>query len=162
MGKVVSEFHHNRLCDMLKDHQGHVIIGNPNAHDDKRLQPTVIVSPSKEAAVMKEEIFGPILPVYTYQNFDEVVKHINSNPKPLCLYYFGKTSGKNFKKLEKETSSGALVANETLFQMVNSDLPFGGVGFSGYGRCHGEAGFKAFSNAKSVFDKAVMKMYPYS
>ena len=138
------------------------MLGNSNAYDDQNLEPTIVLEPSKESELMKNEIFGPILPVYSYQNFDEVIKHINENEKPLCLYYFGSTSSKNYQRLEKETSSGALVSNETLFHMLNSDLPFGGVGFSGHGRCHGHEGFKAFSNPKGVFNKAVMKMYPYN
>lgn len=66
MGKVVNEFHHNRLCSLLKDHQGRVMIGNANAHEDGKLVPTVILEPSKDSSVMRDEIFGPILPVYTY------------------------------------------------------------------------------------------------
>ena len=138
------------------------MVGNPNAHEDKKLMPTIILEPSKDSAVMKDEIFGPILPVYPYENFDDVIKHINSNPKPLALYFFGSTSSKNYQRVEKETSSGALVSNEVLFQNANCDLPFGGVGFSGYGRCHGKQGFKAFSNPKSVFNKTVMNIYPYN
>lgn len=66
MGRVVNDFHHNRLCDLLKDHGGSVVIGNPNAHEDKNLTPTVILTPSRDSQVMKDEIFGPIMPVYTY------------------------------------------------------------------------------------------------
>lgn len=66
MGKVINDFHLNRLCDLLKDHQGRVVVGNANAHDDKNLCPTVVLEPSKESPLMKDEIFGPILPVYTY------------------------------------------------------------------------------------------------
>lgn len=86
---------------------------------------------------------------------------IKEGEKPLAIYYFGKSNSENYKRLEKETSSGALVTNETLFQILNSDLPFGGVGYSGYGRYHGIEGFKAFSNSKSVLHKAIMKTYPY-
>jgi aldehyde dehydrogenase (NAD+) len=96
MGKVVNDFHHNRLCQLTKDHSGRVVIGNENAHEDGRLVPTVIIEANKESAVMKDEIFGPILPVYPYSDFDEVIKHINSNPKPLCMYYFGNASSKNY------------------------------------------------------------------
>lgn len=91
------------------------MIGNASAHEDGKLVPTVILEPSKDSSVMRDEIFGPILPVYTYQDFDEVIKHINANPKPLALYYFGNTSAKSYQRLEKETSSGALVSNEVLF-----------------------------------------------
>jgi hypothetical protein len=78
------------------------------------------------------------------------------------IYYFGENGGKNYKRLESDTSSGAIATNETLFQIVNPNLPFGGVGASGYGRYHGEEGFKAFSNLKSVFKKPALNFYPYS
>lgn len=66
MGRVVNDFHLNRLCDLLKDHGGNVAIGNPRAYEDKNLTPTVIINPDVNSAVMKDEIFGPILPVYTF------------------------------------------------------------------------------------------------
>lgn len=111
---------------------------------------------------MKDEIFGPILPVVSYQTIDDAIKFINAGDKPLAVYYFGSILGKNRDRLEKETSSGAFVTNETVFQIANSYLPFGGVGASGYGRYHGYEGFKQFSNAKSVFTKAPMTSYPYN
>lgn len=90
MGKVINDFHKNRLCELLRDHRGNVVIGNANAYEDKNLTPTVILNPAKDSAVMMEEIFGPILPVYPYGSFDEVIKMINEGEKPLALYYFGK------------------------------------------------------------------------
>lgn len=66
MGRVVNDFHKNRLCELLRDHQGNVVIGNPNAYEDKNLTPTVILNPSRDSALMKDEIFGPILPLYSY------------------------------------------------------------------------------------------------
>lgn len=92
---------------------------------------------------MKEEIFGPILPVLTFNHFSEVIKTINSLDKPLVVYYYSKNPmGENFKLLEEYTSSGALICNESMFQIMNADMPFGGVGMSGYGRYHGIEGFK--------------------
>ena len=127
------------------------------------MTPTVVLNPDKESPLMQDEIFGPILPVYSYQTFDEVIKMINEKDKPLVVYYFGKSCcGGNYKRLEKETSSGSLVVNETIFHVGNPDLPFGGVGFSGYGRYHGFEGFKAFSNAKSILLKPVLNFYPYT
>lgn len=126
------------------------------------LAPTVVLNPSRESDLMKDEIFGPILPVVSYQTIDDAIKFINAGDKPLAVYYFGSILGKNRDRLEKETSSGAFVTNETVFQIANSYLPFGGVGASGYGRYHGYEGFKQFSNAKSVFTKAPMTSYPYN
>jgi aldehyde dehydrogenase (NAD+) len=66
MGKVINDFHTNRLCELLRDHKGSVLIGNPNAYDDKMLTPTVVLNPARDSALMKDEIFGPILPLYSY------------------------------------------------------------------------------------------------
>ena len=100
---------------MMQDHKGNIVIGNGNAGNDKNLLPTVILNPSTDSKVMKEEIFGPILPIITFNNFDEAIKLIRSKDKALCMYYFGKMNSANYKKLERETSSGALVTNEVLF-----------------------------------------------
>lgn len=91
--------------------------------------------------MMKEEIFGPILPVFKFSKIEEAIQKINEGDKPLVLYYFGGTFGKNKTKVEKETSSGAYVVNDVLVHLLNPDLPFGGVGMSGYGKYHGKAGF---------------------
>lgn len=111
---------------------------------------------------MKEEIFGPILPILVYQTIDEAIKHINDGDKPLTLYYFGKCNSANLNTVKTQTSSGSFVTNEVLFHLLNSELPFGGVGNSGYGRTHGYEGFKNFSNPKSILIKPAMKMYPYN
>ena len=115
MGRVINDFHKNRLCELLRDHKGKVVIGNPNACDDNNLTPTVILNPAVDSAVMKDEIFGPILPVYSFDSFDDVIKSIRSRDKPLVVYYFGKNGSKNYQRLESETSSGAIVTNEVLF-----------------------------------------------
>lgn len=112
---------------------------------------------------MKEEIFGPILPLVSFQTIDDVIKIVNEGEKPLAIYYFGSVLfNSNLSKLEKGTSSGALVTNDTLFHIANPNLPFGGVGHSGTGRIHGFEGFKAFSNAKSVLVKPTYNFYPYN
>jgi acyl-CoA reductase-like NAD-dependent aldehyde dehydrogenase len=99
--------------------------------------PAVILNPKRDSALMQEEIFGPLLPIIT-----------------LVIYYFGTKNGANYKRVEQETSSGALVTNEIIMQDGNLDLPFGGVGQSGYGRYHGYEGFKSFSNMKSMLIKS--------
>lgn len=148
---------------MLKDHGGQVIQGNENAHEDLNLTSTVVLNPSPESAMMKEEIFGPILPVFKFSKIDEAIERVNAGDKPLVLYYFGSTTGKNKTRVERETSSGGLVVNDVLVHLLNPDLPFGGVGASGYGKYHGHAGFKAFSNEKAVLVKPVIPadfLYP--
>ena len=146
LGNVINQFHHDRLCKLMEDHQGAVVIGNPNSYEDKNLTPSVILNPSPESAIMKEEIFGPLLPVFTYKNIDEAIQFINKMDKPLAVYYFGPMNGKNGQRVKMETSSGAFLVNEATLQFINQYTPFGGVGASGYGRCHGFEGFKQCSN----------------
>lgn len=162
-GHAINDFHHERLCALMKSHGGEVKVGNPNAATDKKLEPTVILNPSKTSEVMISEIFGPILPIFTYEDPAQIIKEIKSRDKPLVIYYFGKTFyNKTMEKIKNETSSGAFSVNEVLFHLANPYLPFGGVGGSGYGRCHGKEGFQQCSNSKSVLIKPTVTMYPYS
>ena len=117
-------------------------------------------------AVMQEEIFGPILPVLTYETIEEAIAKVNSLPKPLSCYLFTKSSSIK-KKVLKEISFGGGAINETVMHISNSNLPFGGVGQSGIGNYHGEAGFKAFTHYKSVMDKPTwldpsIRYYPHT
>jgi len=101
--------------------------------------------------------------VYEFNKIDDVIKFINARPKPLALYYFGRSLfNENKEKLKTNTSSGAFVINEACFHLLNNDLPFGGVGNSGLGAYHGQTGFDNCSHLKPVFDKAPLNIYPYS
>lgn len=113
---------------------------------------------------MKEEIFGPILPVHTYKNIGEAIEFINKLDKPLAVYYFGKnsSSNSNLKRVKNETSSGAFLVNDIAIHFFNSDTPFGGVGASGYGRCHGREGFLQCSNTKSIMTKDPLTFWPFN
>lgn len=162
-GKIINEFHYTRLCNLLKDHGGEVVYGNANAAQDMNLKPTIVMNPRKDSTLMREEIFGPIFPILTYKSIDEAVDYISQEQeKPLVVYYFGKTNNKNQQIVEQRTHSGGLVVNDTIYQILNPDLPFGGVGHSGYGRYHGEEGFKQFSNMKSVLVKYQLDIWPYN
>lgn len=148
---------------MLEDHGGEVILGNPNAHKDKKLTLTVVKNPRKDSAMMQEEIFGPILPLITYKNLDEAIDFINEeHEKPLALYYFGKHNGPNQKRVMNETTSGTFASHEVIVQAASPFLPFGGVGHSGQGRYHGFEGFKAFSNMRSCLIKRPLDFPPFS
>ncbi|CAD8095364.1 unnamed protein product [Paramecium primaurelia] len=159
--KIVTEFHTQRLKELLKDHNGQVIIGGQVNVDQRYVEPTIILQPQVQSKLMTEEIFGPILPVLTFDNINEVIQFINSRPKPLALYYYG-SSSKNKKLLEQQTSSGAIVHNDSLFHLLNPNLPFGGVGNSGYGAYHGITGFKSCCHAKPVFTKSTLNIYPFN
>jgi aldehyde dehydrogenase (NAD+)/coniferyl-aldehyde dehydrogenase len=99
---------------------------------------------------MQEEIFGPVLPVVPYGSVDEAIAYVNARPRPLALYYFGAEDAALAAVLER-TVSGGVTVNNTAFHVAQEDLPFGGVGPSGMGHYHGEAGFDTFSKLKPVF-----------
>lgn len=113
------------------------------------MSPWIIENPKSDSLLMKEEIFGPILPLHIYKNLNDVIEDINSRPKPLVVYHFSENE-KNVNKVKGGTSSGAFVLNDAVVQLLNCHLPFGGVGASGSGRYHGYAGFQNFSNARSI------------
>jgi acyl-CoA reductase-like NAD-dependent aldehyde dehydrogenase len=104
-------------------------------------------------AVMQEEIFGPILPIVTYQKLDEAIDYVNDHPRPLALYYFGHDKA-SIDRVLSETVSGGVSVNETLIHLGQDDLPFGGVGPSGMGHYHGREGFEAFTKMKPVFHQS--------
>ncbi len=119
---------------------------------NRYIEPTILENISVSDEVMQDEIFGPILPVMTYKNIDEIIPIIKSKPKPLSCYVF--TNDKKIKnKVLTEISFGNGAINESIMQVSNSNLPFGGVGDSGIGSYHGESGFKVFSHYKSILEK---------
>jgi len=102
---------------------------------------------------MQEEIFGPILPIVTYERLEEAIEFVNARPKPLALYIFTRRNA-TADRVIAETSSGGVCVNHTLQHLGVPDFPFGGVGASGFGSYHGEAGFRAFSHHKPVLRRA--------
>jgi len=161
--RIINEFHVKRLKSYLdEDHGGKVILGGEVDEKEKYIAPTLIEKPKLTSKLMQEEIFGPILPIYEFDDFDFVVNFINERPKPLSLYYYGSGSSPNYRKLKNETFSGALSLNESIFHVGILDAPFGGVGFSGQGKLHGHSGFKAFSHYKTIFEKGGLNIYPFN
>nr|WP_019216941.1 aldehyde dehydrogenase family protein [Legionella tunisiensis] len=112
----------------------------------------LVLNVNNSMLLMQEEIFGPILPVVSYESFDEAIAFINERPKPLVIYYFGQDKRER-KALEMKTRSGALTTNDTLTHIAIDALPFGGVGESGIGYYHGQEGFDRFSKLKAVFSQ---------
>ncbi|GAC13997.1 coniferyl aldehyde dehydrogenase [Aliiglaciecola lipolytica] len=117
---------------------------------DKRLPLQIVISPSKQARIMQEEIFGPALVLLPYENIDDVIDDINGREKPLALYYFGENQ-KEQEKVLANTSSGGVAINDCMIHAAMHDAPFGGVGASGIGHYHGREGFLAFSHMRTVF-----------
>lgn len=119
----------------------------------RRLLPTLLTGVHDDMAVMQEEIFGPLLPLVTYDTLDEAIAYVAARPHPLALYLFERDRGAIDKVLSR-TISGGVTVNDTLYHIAQHHLPFGGVGPSGKGGYHGEAGFRTFSHLKPVFHQA--------
>ncbi len=150
-GRIISDRHFQRLQALMTDAltHGKKIVGGQSDPKTRYIGLTVIDQLPSEAAVMQEEIFGPILPVLTYEELAEAIAFINQRPKPLALYLFSNDIAQQ-RAVETQISSGGLCFNETITQYAVPDLPFGGVGQSGIGSAHGKAGFDTFSHYKSV------------
>ncbi|WP_394250029.1 coniferyl aldehyde dehydrogenase [Vibrio profundi] len=152
--QIINQTQYDRLQRLLEDatQQGakiHTISGYELS--ERQMLPHLITETKEELAALQQEIFGPILPIKSYQNLDEVIEYINGKPRPLALYLM--TNDKATKKrVINETHSGSIGINETLLQIAAEDAPFGGIGDSGMGMYHGVEGFKTFSHAKTVLD----------
>lgn len=153
----VSALQHQRIQSYLEDAQTRgvqTIVINPagETFDEgtRKIPPTLLIDPSEEALVMREEIFGALLPVKTYRSIDEALDYVNGRPRPLALYYFGDGRAEAERVLATTASGGACI-NDVMQHVFHSDLPFGGCGNSGYGRYHGGEGFRAFSLARGVY-----------
>lgn len=150
--RIVNEKHFARLSDLLREAESKgakVETGGAMDFSKRFIHPVVLSNVSRQSRIMEEEIFGPILPVITYNVLDEAIDYVNSKPKPLALYIFG-TNRYEINRIKKETSSGSVCINDCAIQFLHPNLPFGGVNNSGIGKSHGYAGFLAFSNEKPV------------
>ena len=150
-GRIVNERHARRLDGLMAGHGGKIAVGGTVDVTAHFVEPTVIVDPDVDSPLMTDEIFGPILPVLTIGSTEEAIKFVNERPKPLALYVFAEDSGVADHVIES-TSSGGAVVNHVILHKTPA-LPFGGVGQSGMGRYHGQAGFDAYSNLKGVLHK---------
>ncbi len=154
---IVNDKHITRLTALLSDAQAKgatVVPVGPLSHTPagrgQTIAPTLILGATDEMRVMQEEIFGPIMPVLTYDTIEEVIAYVNARPRPLALYYFG-AHDSSCKALMTRTISGGFGINNTLLHAGQEDLPFGGVGASGMGAYHGVEGFRTMSHAKAIF-----------
>ncbi|HTV88974.1 MAG TPA: coniferyl aldehyde dehydrogenase [Stellaceae bacterium] len=154
---IVSERHYRRLLAHVEEARasGAAVIElspdpPPSAPGTRKIAPVLVLDPDDGLAIMREEIFGPVLPVKTYRRIEEAIDYVNNRPPPLALYYFGADAVRRDAVLQC-TRSGGVTVNDTLLQFACESLPFGGVGASGLGAYHGEAGFLTFSHRRSVF-----------
>ncbi len=162
-GKIINYKHFTRLINLID--QSKVVAGGYSCEETNKIAPTVLDNTSWQDAVMQEEIFGPIMPVIQYDNFESAIQDLKAKEKPLALYLFSKNK-KHIKKVTKELSYGGGCINDVVIHLATSNMGFGGVGESGMGSYHGKEGFNAFSHSKSVVDKKIwldlpMRYQPY-
>ncbi len=155
--RIINDRHYNRLKKLLSGVQ--ILAGGEMDEGERYIAPTIVDDVNWSDPLMKEEIFGPILPVLTFRDLDDVIRQIKDQPKPLALYYFS-SSKKKQQKIMQEISFGGGCINDTLLQFSNSELPVGGVGNSGVGQYHGEESFYTFSHKKSIVNKSTWMDVP--
>lgn len=163
-GKIINQKHFERILGLI-DPAKVVAGGNADAQA-LRIAPTVMTDVTFDDAVMGEEIFGPILPVLTWNSLDEAIAQVESRPHPLALYFFTSSSA-NRKQVLSRCRFGGGCINDTIIHLATSAMPFGGVGESGMGGYHGKAGFEEFSHTRSIVDKKTwidlpMRYQPYT
>ena len=164
---IISDRHFERLARLVEEARGHgatVTELVPGTEPARRiLAPVIVTGVDDTMALMQEEIFGPVLPVVPYDTLDAALAYINSHDRPLALYWFGSDRSAEARVLNG-TIAGGVTINDTILHLAQDDLPFGGVGASGYGAYHGEAGFVALSKEKPVLRQsrlsAVALLYP--
>lgn len=162
-GKIINQKHFFRLCSLID--QEKVVLGGQFDAETCRIAPTVMDRVERTDAVMQEEIFGPILPILTFDSFDAVVDELKELEKPLALYLFSEDK-QHIKRVTQELSYGGGCINDVVIHLATSEMGFGGVGESGMGSYHGRAGYEAFSHCKSIVDKKTwldlpMRYQPY-
>ena len=149
-GKIINEKHFTRLCGLID--QSKVVIGGQTNAGTCRIAPTVMDNVTYEDAVMGEEIFGPIMPILTFDSFDALMDELKDQEKPLALYLFSGDK-QHIRRVTGELSYGGGCINDVVIHLATSEMGFGGVGASGMGSYHGKDGFHAFSHYKSIVDK---------
>lgn len=162
-GKIINEKHFTRLCSLIDKEK--LVIGGETNEKNCQIAPTVMDNVSFDDAVMGEEIFGPIMPIIAYDDFDTMLDELKGKDKPLALYLFSNDK-KHISRVTKELSHGGGCINDVVIHLATSNMGFGGVGESGMGSYHGKEGFDAFSHYKSIVDKKTwidlpMRYQPY-
>lgn len=162
-GKIVNEKHFARITGLIDSNK--VVFGGQTDKAKHKIAPTVMDNVTYEDKIMQEEIFGPVMPIITFEDFDSVIDRLKSQPKPLALYIFSKDKA-NINRVTKELSYGGGCINDVIIHLATTSMGFGGVGDSGMGCYHGKYGFDAFSHKKSIVDKKTwidlpMRYQPY-
>lgn len=150
--RIINTKNFDRLDKLLSNTKGKVTIGGETERNTCYIAPTIVSNVESSDSLMREEIFGPILPIMTVDSANEAIEFINRGEKPLTLYIYSNKSDV-VKQFLNQTSSGSVCVNDCLMQLTVHSLPFGGVGNSGIGKYHGTFSFEAFSHAKAVLVK---------
>ena len=163
-GKIINEKHFRRVCGLIP--RDKVAVGGNWKEETLQIVPTVLVDVTPEDAVMQEEIFGPVLPILTYRNTEEVISFVEQGQKPLALYIFAEDK-QVVRNITARCRYGGGCVNDVVVHLATSERGFGGVGESGMGAYHGKVGFDAFSHQKSILDKKTwmdlpMRYQPYN
>ena len=163
-GKIINRKHFDRICALIDPNK--VVVGGNGNGDTLQIEPTVMDNVTWEDAVMQEEIFGPIMPILTYDSIDQVIERVNGRDKPLALYIFAQDK-KVIRKVTSRCAYGGGCVNDVVIHLATSNMGFGGVGESGMGSYHGKTGFDTFTHYKSMVDKKTwldlpMRYQPYS
>ena len=164
---IISPRHYARLTRLVEEAREKgaevVELGGPHDPDARVFSPVAVIGAPDDTTVMQEEIFGPILPIVPYDTLDEAIAYINHRDRPLALYWFGDDKQAQERVLSG-TIAGGVTVNDTILHLAQDDLPFGGVGASGYGAYHGDAGFLALSKEKPVLKQSAISgvkfLYP--
>lgn len=162
-GKMVSRKHFDRVRALIDPEK--VVWGGESDEETLKIAPTVMDGVTYDDAVMGEEIFGPVLPILTYRDLDEVIRTVNEGESPLALYFFS-SDQRNIEKVLAEARFGGGCVNDVVIHLATSNLPFGGFGASGIGGYHGKFGFDTFTHYKAIVDKKTiidlpMRYQPY-
>ena len=154
--KIINKRHFNRLMNLIEN--SNVIFGGNYNREKLFIYPT-LVEANVDDKIMEDEIFGPILPILKFKDYEAIKEYVRSKPKPLALYIFTE-SNKNKKKVLNEIQSGGVTINDTLIHLSSSRLPFGGIGESGMGTYHGLYSFEEFSQKRAVMDRKTYIEFP--
>jgi len=162
LGAIVNQAQFQRLRQLLEGAQarGQVLVGGRWLEEQRRIEPTLVAVENLDDPLMQEELFGPILPVLPIASLDEALAQVRRRPKPLALYLFSRSRAAQQRTLAT-TSSGGVCFNDVVLQAGAAELPFGGVGESGIGRYHGQAGFDTFSHLRSVLARPFALDLPF-
>ncbi|XP_018783104.1 PREDICTED: aldehyde dehydrogenase, dimeric NADP-preferring isoform X1 [Bactrocera latifrons] len=150
LSRIINHNNFQRLLGLMKS--GKVAVGGNYDASERFIEPTILTDVKADDPIMQEEIFGPLLPIFTVENAYDAIKFINSREKPLVIYVFS-TNSNVVKEFKQNTTSGGFCSNETILHVGVDTLPFGGVGSSGMGRYHGKYGFETFTHKKSCLGK---------